>query len=182
MEEFESVAEGGRQLSRRTLIKGGAVAGGLIWAAPAIDSFLSPAAAASGAGLACSYALFVFTVGGTQYAAKFTQGSTACTDTNTDGSYKDSTVGTCGGTTYAINSTNEITANGTVIPTYPLGCATLFTVNGQTISWNSSVVTVDAILVHDGSFGLSSTPPLGEFLCSPSEPWTEPNTCNGSNT
>ena len=49
----ESIIEAGpksSRFSRRSLIKAGAIVGGTIWVAPAIDSFTSPASAAGGPG------------------------------------------------------------------------------------------------------------------------------------
>jgi hypothetical protein len=42
-----------RAISRRTLIKGGAIVGGTIWAAPVIDSFVSPAFASGSRQYGC---------------------------------------------------------------------------------------------------------------------------------
>ncbi|MGH9064054.1 MAG: hypothetical protein ACRD0L_08825 [Acidimicrobiales bacterium] len=54
----DDIEEGGpRHISRRTLIKGGAVVGGTIWAAPVIESLVSGAGAettASGGSHCCS--------------------------------------------------------------------------------------------------------------------------------
>jgi len=43
----EVVGEGGRRISRRTLIKGSAVVGATVWAAPVVESFTSKAFAGS---------------------------------------------------------------------------------------------------------------------------------------
>jgi len=43
----EVVGEGGRRISRRTLIKGSAVVGATVWAAPVVESFTSRAFAGS---------------------------------------------------------------------------------------------------------------------------------------
>lgn len=42
-----------RAISRRTLIKGGAIVGGTVWAAPMIDSFVSPAFAQGSSQYGC---------------------------------------------------------------------------------------------------------------------------------
>jgi len=50
----EVVGEGGRRISRRTLIKGSAVVGATVWAAPVVESFTSKAFAASAAYYCCA--------------------------------------------------------------------------------------------------------------------------------
>ena len=58
-----------RGITRRDVIKGGAALGGVVWAAPIIDSFISPVSAGSspcGAFTACSYADCTLCSGGTR--------------------------------------------------------------------------------------------------------------------
>lgn len=50
----EVVGEGGRRISRRTLIKGSAVVGATVWAAPVVESFTSKAFAGSAAYYCCA--------------------------------------------------------------------------------------------------------------------------------
>jgi len=50
----EVAGEGGRRISRRTLIKGSAVVGATVWAAPVVESFTSKAFAASAAYYCCA--------------------------------------------------------------------------------------------------------------------------------
>jgi len=50
----EVAGEGGRRISRRTLIKGSAVVGATVWAAPVVESFTSRAFAASAAYYCCA--------------------------------------------------------------------------------------------------------------------------------
>ena len=54
-EELENVKTSlrSRAISRRTLIKSGAIVGGTIWAAPVIDSFVSPAFAQGSSQFGC---------------------------------------------------------------------------------------------------------------------------------
>jgi hypothetical protein len=52
----EVVGEGGRRISRRTLIKGSAVVGATVWAAPVVESFTSRAFAASATHYCCACA------------------------------------------------------------------------------------------------------------------------------
>jgi len=52
----EVAGEGGRRISRRTLIKGSAVVGATVWAAPVVESFTSRAFAASATHYCCACA------------------------------------------------------------------------------------------------------------------------------
>jgi len=52
----EVAGEGGRRISRRTLIKGSAVVGATVWAAPVVESFTSKAFAASATHYCCACA------------------------------------------------------------------------------------------------------------------------------
>jgi hypothetical protein len=195
MADLDLTSEGGTGLSRRTLIKGGAMVGGLVWAAPVIDSFTSPASATSGAPFACSYALVVFSLGGTTYAVKFGQNAISCSDTNTDGDYKNSVVGVCGNTTYAIDANNNITQSvsggaATEIPPYGGDCGQLFTINpgGCSVTGNTVAAgtpTILFVLVHDGSFGKTPGGPeagggtlqLGTSMCGSGSSFTITGGC-----
>src|SRR3954465_15423165 len=90
-------------LSRRQMIKAGAIAGAAAWTAPVIiDSLASPAAASSGAlPTGCSYALFVFYVNGQgPYIGRIQQGSASCTFTNSTSSDSSFNSYVCNGHTY----------------------------------------------------------------------------------
>jgi hypothetical protein len=199
MEEIESVLGGGRRVSRRTLIKGGAIAGGMVWAAPVIDSFVSAASAGSAVGFPCSYATIFYTLSGssTVYAVKLNDPSSGCNNTNTDGSYgpNDPNVFTCGSLTFGVDQNNdwETTSGGTTTTTTPGSCTTAgVTVNGSTVTVSGSGVTVIAVLLHDGSLQNSSTCvaaataagwtgiSLGAFKCNPGSSFTVPAGCCGT--
>jgi hypothetical protein len=150
----------GSRVSRRTLIKTGAAVAGAAWVAPAVDSFLSPAAASSHPTFTgnldsgfCSYTLIVYHLPGTttQLAVKIngTGTSGSCANDNTDGSFKGVTLGTCSGKTYAISG-NVITANGSTIPAGKCTDGSFTVSNAGLITWTG--VIVDFAFVHDGSF------------------------------
>ena len=70
-----------RPLSRRGLMKAGVVAGTAVWVAPAVESFVSPAAAASGPTTECltgiasiSWLALIIKQGGSYYIAKIDPG------------------------------------------------------------------------------------------------------------
>lgn len=68
---------GGLGISRRSLIKRGAIVGGtVLWAAPVVQSFTSPAGAVEGSP-ACSCVLIV-TIGPNQYSCTLEPNSCAC--------------------------------------------------------------------------------------------------------
>ena len=70
----ESLAKDGlthRQVSRRSLIKAGAIVGGSVWVAPVIDSFTSRAAAASSS-FSYSFVALIYTCDNTTYRQKWT--------------------------------------------------------------------------------------------------------------
>lgn len=94
-------------LSRRSLITKGAAAGGVLWAAPVIESFVSKAAAAS-SGLTCQYAFLIYQHGGNAsntFYLKFLLGSQGTCD-NTEAMNPNCSFSmTCGGVTYSISQT-----------------------------------------------------------------------------
>lgn len=75
-ETSESISKS--RISRRTALKVGVGVAGTVWVAPTIESFLTPAAAASapsGTGLGLSYVIVQLFDGTTYYRVKFSNGS-----------------------------------------------------------------------------------------------------------
>jgi hypothetical protein len=138
-------------LSRRDLIRRGAVIGGVLWAAPVIETLASPALAAGSPapGFACSYALVVFTQGGVQRVTKINEHMTSCESTDHASDDIKGFSHSCGVNTYSVDSSGNLDKNGT-----PLTAASTcpFTIQGCTITPNPAV-TIDFVLFHDGSFG-----------------------------
>lgn len=102
---------GAARISRRRLIQAGAVVAGAVWAAPAVDSFLTPAAAASvpaggvNFGVSWVYVVYKDSLGAIRYTGWKGDTSTAC---NSNASYpkkKPDVPGSCG--------TNSFTLKGT---------------------------------------------------------------------
>jgi hypothetical protein len=144
------------RLSRRTLLRAGAVAGGAVWVAPAIESFITPAAAGSAAKFACSYASVVYVSNGTFYALKFNQHG-GCTSDNTAGEYNNDSFPACsiGGqsVTFGVNGNNHLTAQlGQGIPNViaPGSCAG-FHVTPDGFGVSSQSANIVFVIVHDGS-------------------------------
>lgn len=163
-------------LSRRELIKRGAVVGGVVWAAPVIDSFTSRAVAGSfpvGA-FPCSYATIIFSVnGGPAVAVKLNDPTVGCNLLNTDGMYKSENLGpVCNGVQYAVDANNVLTANGTEIPIAPSGSCSLFTISGCTVT-ASSGVSILFVLIHDGSI-TNGDLVSGTTICGPGSSFTVP--------
>jgi hypothetical protein len=141
-------------LSRRELIKRGAVIGGAAWTAPLIvESLASPAGAVTGTGLfGCSYATVVFKYNNdpnsTPYAVKIT-GNTCTNENGTSGGASNEFSFGCGSNTFSntCSGGTEVCMNGDVVlpnvGTCPVsGDGTTFVANaGVTILW---------VGVHDG--------------------------------
>jgi len=88
-------------IDRRTLLKGAAVAGVAAWTAPMIiDSVTSPAAAASGATIPCSWFYVAFKKPGDSVVYWTGSNSNACNTLSTNNA--GTTCKTCGGTTYSL--------------------------------------------------------------------------------
>lgn len=207
----ESIIEEGlsnTRISRRKLMQAGAIVGGTVWVAPVIDSFVTPAAAASVA-FPCSYADIIFyfadDTNKTLYCIKLNDPNDGCNLNNADGSYSGTVLNSaaaCGGTYYGVNSNDKLsTVSGpsasdtfTVIPpapstdpgvtTNPPSTCSYFTM-GSTVSWTSAVV-VTFVLLHDGSFsGKNGVCPKGnlkngEYICAPSSSFSVPAGCCGT--
>jgi hypothetical protein len=69
-------------VSRRDVLKKGAVAGAAFWAVPVIESVTSKAAAASGGGISCAYAIVVYEQEGCNpaqyFVARYSGGQVGC--------------------------------------------------------------------------------------------------------
>ena len=102
------------------MIKASAVAGAAAWTAPMIvDSLASPAAALSG-GINLSgpsYAMIVFDKGGQRYVLKITK-STCSNANDFSGDVGSFTIGSCGGSAFAVSGGKIVTTGGTSISTY----------------------------------------------------------------
>jgi hypothetical protein len=183
--EVGIVTEEAGGLSRRDLIKRGAVVGGIVWAAPVIDSFASKAFAGSRppGSFPCSYALIVFTInGGSPVAVKLNDPNLGCNLSDEDGMYGTETLGApCNGVQYAIDANNHITAGGTLVPAATGNACSLFTINGSSVTADSSV-NILFVLIHDGSFGHScsaGTVANGTTICGPGSGFQVPTGCCG---
>lgn len=172
-------------LTRRRLMQRGAVVGAVVWSTPVIESLTNKAFASTGSpapgGFACSYTDVVFTLNGAgPYVVKFSQHASVCADDNTDGMYGSSNVGDpCNGIQYAVNSNNQVTGNGSVIPAAPSGtCAGgAFAVSsdGHTVTAGAGV-SILFVLVHDGSIK-NGTVTNGTTFCAPGGTIDLPSSC-----
>jgi hypothetical protein len=155
-------------ISRRELLAKGAVAGGILWAAPVIESVTSMAAAQSttciGGTVAFtdSFIYVVFSYNGVIYFSGFSQGDTKgmCTDA---GKPLGSVCFTCGGVEYTFTSgtptvtygapyssppgvcgtpTTKQTSAVLVTTTSNPPCGTYLSINGGTVSPAESGVTI----------------------------------------
>lgn len=157
-------------LSRRDLIKKGAVAGAVIWTIPMIESVPAYASTGSTISTACSYFVLVYTV-----FDPATQTSTTYADRVTN-------TGSCAGNTtshdvkwcYSCDSTHTydnlgasdaIRLNGTVLASSGCAANSYFTVSGNTITPNTNV-TINFAVAHAGTLDSTTgqdpgTPPTG---------------------
>jgi len=175
-------------LSRRRLLKAGAIVGGTVWVAPVIDSFVNRAAAGSlptGA-FPCSYAAIVFTIGTgtTLYVVTLNAPHPGCDLNNiSDGSisgYSD----TCNGDTYAVDAAGALRGPGFTVLSPPVGppsgCS-YFSINGGTVT--ATGATIQFVLIHDASFA-SCLPGGGvgsngqyDAICGPISSFKVPTSC-----
>ena len=147
-------------ISRRDVIKKGAAAGAILWAAPVVESFVSRAAAASvtctpcssSGGFTYSYASIVFMIGSNVYVVKIS-GNSCSGDNGTSGDIAGLVNVSCNGVTYT-NPGGTLEANGTPITPYPSSCPFTFggTSGHDVCVNNGSGVTVLFAVGHDGSF------------------------------
>jgi hypothetical protein len=170
-EERAGTAEGVLQsrISRRNLVKGGAVLGGSIWVAPAIESFVYQAAAASATcpppgayGLSGLTILYTRSGDTTDIFWSFIgQGQTACSAGSI--SDDDSFTTKCGSTTLSVNTPSAGVLWGTQSPVPdPSGCPFTATAGGANVV--ASGVTVLAWIAHNGTFtGGTPLGPKGHF-------------------
>jgi hypothetical protein len=134
------------RLTRRSLITKGAAAGGVLWAAPVIESFVSKAAAASN-GFSCLCAnIFYKHNNGQIFVISFVKGATGATGTPgcTSGvsSCCDGTV-TCNGVIYTVSGTTA-TAGGTAVGGFSGNgdCQGQFSITANLISGGGSSNTI----------------------------------------
>jgi hypothetical protein len=128
-------------ISRRAMIRASAVAGAAAWTAPVIiDSLSSPAAAASGAPIPCSWFYLVFTKPSDSIVYWTGSNGNACNtlSTNNAGTY----CKVCNGTSYTIldggqgNLTFGTTCGGTQTAATAAGasCSDFIQINGATVT------------------------------------------------
>ncbi|MGH9073509.1 MAG: hypothetical protein ACRDZQ_05230 [Acidimicrobiales bacterium] len=164
-------------ISRRDLIAKGAVAGGILWAAPAIESFAYRASAQSGkpgGGIACSWAYILYTdplFPGKVLVSGYS-GSGAANDCMSFSANPKNTASiTCGASTYGINSftgppaDTDFTVNGSstnvMVQTSKTTCQSDLTQSGNTIQAGSDV-TILAAFAFGGALKMTS---CGSKLC-----------------
>lgn len=145
-------------ISRRDLIKKGAVAGAIVWTVPFIESVPAYAQTTSNVSSACSYFLLVYTVTvngvTTTYADRI--GSTGSCNGNTT-SADVSWCYSCGSNNYDNQgATNAIRLDGTVLPSSGCAANTYFTVTGNTITPKTSNVVIIFAVAHAGSLNSST--------------------------
>jgi hypothetical protein len=162
---------GTRGLTRREVIKRGAVVGGVVWAAPTIESIWSSAAAASGptprhtfptcnntqcsGGLGCSAYFIVFTKASTPgvfYTIKIDTCGTTCSSScgvPADVPHPFPST-TCGGHTFT-DVSGVINVDGVATTCDFLNCSSDITISGNTITAGPGVTFIFEA-VHDGSF------------------------------
>lgn len=165
-------------ISRRQLLKGGAIVGGTVWVAPVIESFTTRAAAASGppppppppppgCPPAAAFGLSGLTVlyqrtGSTSIFWSFIgQGQTACSAGSI--SNDDSFTTTCGTNTIAVNTPSAgVLWNGQAPVGDPMGCPFTATAGGANVVGTG--ITVLVWIAHNGQF-VGGTPlgPKGHF-------------------
>lgn len=174
----------GSGIDRRTLIRRGALAAGVVWTAPlVIESVTSPAGALSPVGgYPCSYITVVYQVGSGFYAAKFNKGASTCSGNSTSGDV--SFTESCGSVWYDNGgSGNAIrrSTNGTTFTTLadaPTGqsCSTYVSYGGGTTINAINGAAIVFAVAHDGSY----SPIKNKYLCpaSPSSTITAPS-CGG---
>jgi hypothetical protein len=156
-------------ISRRDVIKKGAVAGAVLWSAPVIESVVSRAAAQSTcnstATFNASYIFVVYTVGGVTYFTGFTAGGTCGSQDSSKGGPV--STGSCGGVVYTLNNFNGAgnaqgsltygsSATGFQTPatyTPSPACSMYLTISGGTVS---TVAGSGAQIVAAFCFGAST--------------------------
>jgi hypothetical protein len=168
------------RISRRTLVKGGAVVAGTAWAAPAIESFIYKAAAQSGTTRkpppGCppfgAYLLSGLTIlymrGGTLYWTFIGQNKTTCDAVGSiadDGKQNGGFTTICNGNVIAVNTTGSagVLVNG-VAPINDTQCYFDATPGGADLNAAgiAAGVTIVAFIAHNGTFvggTILGTPP-----------------------
>lgn len=165
-------------ISRRDLIKKGAVAGAIVWTIPMIETVPAYAAGGSTISTACSYFVLVYTYQGNTYADRIgSSGNCAGNTTSSDVAW----CYTCGGHTYdnlgGLNAqghgTNSVRQDG--IPLLSSGCTanSLFSVSGNTVTPNTGVTILFAV-AHAGSLNSGTGQDPGT---PPTVPVSYPYTC-----
>jgi hypothetical protein len=153
------------KIDRRSLIAKGAAAGGVLWAAPVIESFVSKAAAASN-GLTCKCAIIFYEhADGRIYTISFTQGSNGTTGCTGGTAACCSTSVTCNGVTYTVSGVSGTTATaGTTSVGAAPGqgdCNGQFTITGSTIAQggtNPSNTILAGIALTNGGACVTACP------------------------
>jgi len=133
----------GSGLSRRDMIKVASVAGVAAWTAPMIiGSVTSPAAAASGAPLPCSWTYVFFKVGSTVYYTGISGGGNTCNSGSSNNGSPNPVCVTCNGVTYSMSnftggqggSAGHLQAGGSDATDVGTSCSNYIKVNGTTVS------------------------------------------------
>lgn len=141
-----------RGISRRDLIKKGAVAGAIVWTVPFIESVPAYAATGSTVNSACSYFILVYTV--TNGGQTATYADRIGSDGSCNGSNTSADVYwcyTCPDGNHYDNANANINQNGTPLGTSGCAANTYFNVNGNTITPRLSNVTIIFAMAHAGS-------------------------------
>lgn len=169
-------------LSRRDLIKKGAVAGAIVWTVPMIETVPAYAATGSTISTACSYFVLVYTVTnpltgvGLTYADRITNtGSCAGNTTSADVTW----CYQCSSGMYDnLAPQNAIRKDGILLASSGCAANSYFTVSGNTITPNANV-TIDFAVAHAGSLNTTTGQEPGT---PPSTALIYPYTCDESPT
>lgn len=162
---------GKRGISRRDLIKKGAVAGAIVWTVPFIESVPAYAQTTSNVTSNCSYFLLVYTVtvGVTTntYADRITStGACAGNTLSNDGDW----CWRCDSTHLydSLGTGNTIRLNGSIIPSSGCTAGQYFNVSGNTVTPSNSSVTIIFAVAHAGNLNSSTgiAPNIYSATCS----------------
>jgi hypothetical protein len=140
-------------ISRRDVLKKGAVAGAVFWAVPVIESVTSAASAGSSSFVTCSFSFVVWEKAGVTYVSGFQQAMAGCT--NFAGKPGGTSI-TCSGVTYILLD-SEVYIGSTASTPIPratsVQCSAALIQNGNTVTAAPGVTLLAVFSFGGGSFG-----------------------------